>query len=138
MKFITLLAMAFSLYGFAAQAHPETTGKEIIEDMEALALKCVVHPYTLNREGEKVYSELRNTCPQIEVIDASTAQVLVKGEVFQVVLKESEDSDGGDLDHVLVYNLSGQMVAQKNNVLAFDNILIGLAGGKHDFQEVAQ
>lgn len=138
MKLVSALAIAISCFGYSAFARPETTGKEIVNEMEDLALKCVVRPYTLSRDGSKVYSDLRNTCPQIQVIDQATAQVLVKGEQFRVVLKESEDSDGGDLDHILVYNLEGRLVAQQLNVLAFDNILMGLAGGKHEFQEVQE
>ncbi|MGE5086319.1 MAG: hypothetical protein ACM3MG_08485 [Bacillota bacterium] len=138
MKLVSALAIAISFVGASALARPETTGKEILNEMEDLALKCVVRPFTLARDGSKVYSDLRNTCPQIQVIDSVTARVLVKGEQFQVVLKESEDTDGGDLDHVLVYNLEGRLVAQQLNVLAFDNILMGLAGGKHGFQEVQE
>lgn len=138
MKLVSALAIAISLLSFSAFARPETTGREILSEMEYLALKCVVRPYTVSRDGSKIYSDLRNTCPQIQVLDSVTAQVLVKGQQFRVVLKESEDSDGGDLDHVLVYNLEGRLVAQQLNVLAFDNILMGLAGGKHGFQEVQE
>lgn len=126
------------LSGTIGFARNETTGHELMKDIETLAMKCIVRTYSLNKDGAKVYSDLKNVCAQIQVLDSKTAHVQVDNQVFKVVLRESDDADGGDLDHVLAYDLNGQLVGQKLNVVAYDNILLGLAGGKTNFVEVEE
>lgn len=137
MKLHSALLLSVSLMGFSAWARPETSGKELVEDIQTLALKCIVRSFSVT-DGQKTYGALKNTCPQIQVLDTKTAHVTVDNDVYEVVLRESDDADGGDLDHVLVYDKTGKMVGQKLNVLAFDNILLGLAGGKTSFMEVEE
>lgn len=122
--------IAISFIGFSAMARPLTTGKKIVQDIQTLAEKCVVHPFSINKAGQKVYAPLKNTCSQIVVLDEKTAHVTVDNDTFEVILAESEDADGGDLNHVLVYAQDGHLVGQKLNVLAFDNLLLGLLGGR--------
>jgi hypothetical protein len=129
MKLRSIVFVVVSFLGLSAFANvPDTTGKKIVADIQSLALKCVVQTYTV-QSGKKVYASLKNTCSQIEVLDQQSAHVTVDNQTFKVVLVESADADEGDLDHVLVYDLSGKLVGQKLNVLAFDDILLGLAGG---------
>ena len=136
MKAHAAVLLAVSFGGLTASASM-TTGKKIVQDIQTLALKCVVHPFSI-QEGKKVYAPLKNTCSQIVVLDEKTAHVTVDNETFEVVIHESEDSDGGDLDHVLVYNQEGQLVGQKLNVVAFDNVLLGMLGGRSDFPEIEE
>ncbi len=134
-------AIVFSvslLLGTTCFAHTETSGHELLSDLQTLAIKCVVRTYSVNGDGKKVYTTLKNVCSQIVVSDPATAHVQLDNETFVVVIRESDDSDGGDLNNVLVYNANGQLVAQKLNVVAFDNILMGLSGGKLNFSEVEE
>ncbi len=124
------------LFGTTCFARPETSGHKLMRDIQTLALKCIVHNYSVSNEGSKLFTSFMNTCPQIKIQDKATALVYLKNETFTIVLRESENSDGGDLNHVLVYNSDRQMVAQRLNVLAFDNIFLGLSGGRSDFAEM--
>jgi hypothetical protein len=107
---------------------------EFWQKLNTLVAQCTVKPYSLV-QGVKTYGSLRSFCQEIQV-NGDHASFVLDGEQFSARIEESEDSDGGDLDNVYVQNSSGAVIAQRHNVLAYNDILLGLAGGNVDSKEV--
>ena len=102
--------------------------------LNALVAQCAVKPYSLVR-GMKTYGPLRSSCQELQA-NGDRAVFVLEGETFSARIVESADSDGGDLDDVYVQNSQGAVIANRHNVLAYDDILLGLAGGNVDSEEV--
>src|SRR6476620_8206279 len=85
-----------SLLGSFSWARPQSYGHVLLEEISDLAQKCIIHPYRLDPQGEKVYSDYRNLCPQIRLITSTKALVGIRNNLVVVVLKEEQNSDGGD------------------------------------------
>lgn len=102
--------------------------------LNALVAQCSVKPYSLV-QGVKTYGPLRSSCQELQT-NGNRATFVLEGETFFARIEESADSDGGDLDNVYVQNSQGSVIANRHNVLAYDDILLGLAGGNVDSEEV--
>jgi hypothetical protein len=133
--FIGLITI--SLLG-AAIAHADTPpvqeSPEFWNKVNTLVAQCTVKPYALV-QGVKTYGSLRSTCRELQV-SGDQASFILDGEQFSARIEESADSDGGDLDNIYVQNSNGAVIAQRHNVLAYNDILLGLAGGNVDSKEV--
>lgn len=108
----------------------------ILSEITDLAHQCVVQPYTYNRMGKRQTLRLQSHCTEIQSSDPMHADLYLKGQHYRAVLAESADSDGGDLDHLSILNDQGQVMATRQNVAAFNEILIALAGGDTGFPEL--
>lgn len=110
---------------------------ELLRDLARLTRRCVVRPFKRDLQGNRVYLPLRSVCEELTV-DAKGAQVQHEGRFLRAFLSESEDSDGGDLAHLFVIDAKGEVLAAHRNVVAFDDVLVALAGGFNDFQLVRE
>lgn len=133
-RFIFICALGFVFSGFA-QAE-EINGTKIFKDLKDLTLRCVVEPYIVNARGEKMTGPLKSICKEIQESRHGGVDVSIRGTVLHAVLVDSENSDGGDLNHLLVVDSRGNVVAEQKEILAFDNIFIALAGGDTNFRQV--
>lgn len=134
----TAIAVAL-LIGQTAFAAPQGASyRGILGDLRNLTEKCVVRPYTVNRYGEKVLLPLQSTCQELIVTSERQATLILAGQNFYAEVIESQDSDGGDLTHLIIRNTHGRVIATRRNVLAFGNVLIGLVAGQENFPEVRQ
>ncbi|MDR3607630.1 MAG: hypothetical protein P4M08_09645 [Oligoflexia bacterium] len=140
-NFGSLLAMSLAVAAttaWGAQVTSRSNDRELLQDLRNLTLKCVVRPYTIDAQGAKIALPLRSICSELVVTAPETATIQIENQVFTAELTESEDSDGGDLDHLTIRNDEGQIVAQRRNVAAFDDILIALAAGSENFPDVLE
>ena len=53
---------------------------------------------------------------------------MIDGEWLKAVITESAESDGGDLNDLIIYNLKGEILATKTNIAAFDSVIVAMAG----------
>jgi hypothetical protein len=131
-----LMAAAVLPLFLSVSSHAGTTA-DLLNAVQALALKCVVRPVVVDpRTGRGMYGQPRSTCVELQVLDtrhdpAAVARAVLWLDRYQVkaVLTMSELSDGGDLDHLFLYDAFDRLVAKRENIPAFGNILIALAGG---------
>ena len=115
-----------------------TETQNLLAELKDLALRCVVQPVVRTAAGHKEYGPLKSVCSELQETRNGGAIIMIRGEKLRAVLIEADESDGGDLDHLIVTNSKGDVVAQRKNVLAFENVFIALAGGNQNFREVDQ
>ncbi len=122
----------------AAEVGPLSYGSRLIEDLSYVAGKCVVRPFVMKPDGTRAYQEPRSLCAEIRPLESGRAIIVLNGQRFIAEVLESDLSDGGDLNHLLIRNTQGSIVARRTNVAAFGNVLIALAGGEDRILEVRE
>lgn len=136
-QYSSLIFIVVSILG-AAMAHADVPSVQESPDfwkkLNNLVSQCAVKPYTVV-QGVKAYGPLRSLCQELHA-EGNQAEFVLDGETFSAQMQESADSDGGDLDDISVQNSQGAAVAQRQNVLAYDDVLLGLAGGDVNSREV--
>jgi hypothetical protein len=100
-----------------------------------LVSRCSMQPYQTDSRGRRIVLNRVSTCPEIQVLENGAA-LEVEGFWYFGFMTESADSDGGDLFDVFVKDASDSIVAYRFNVPAFEDILVGLAGGDHAIASV--
>ena len=105
-----------------------------LQNVQQLVRSCVVRPYRIEN-GKKVYGFLKSNCVQVRTFGKAAEFALGKTP-FIAILEESPDADGGDLDNIVIKNALGTPVASLTNVLAFGDILLGLAGADVELPEL--
>lgn len=105
------------------------------DEVHDFVKKCAVQPYVEQGEGQKSFLPLKSICKELTV-NGSRAKFTLKGHQFRATLFDSEFSDGGDINDVVVKDAAGGIVAERNSVLAFGDVLLGLAGGDNNFPQV--
>lgn len=118
------------LYSAFAHAEMADAKKELLLDIKEEALKCITQQVSLTNQTEEV-TAYKSSCTTIRLLTPTTAQVFIDNEWFSLEIKESELSDGGDLDDLFVYNSKNQLVATRENVAAYDSIVMAMAPGAH-------
>ena len=68
-------------------------------------------------------------CRSIQVMDASLVRFELDGERYVAMIRDSEDSDGGDLNDVIAINESGSCIAKLHNVPAYGDPVSALRSG---------
>lgn len=144
MKLNQLMSKALVVSGIALSAATPSLAssddlsgsqKELLREMKELTLRCVVQFYTVDRDGNKVLQAPKSLCDELWS-DGRIAFIRLGERKYRAELDESPNADGGDLDDLTIKNNRGQIVAQRFNVLAFDNVLIALAGGTDQFVQI--
>jgi hypothetical protein len=130
----TIFALVASISSAMAPSLSHADDNVFWQDVRDLLLKCAVQPYAVNANGRRVYGPLKSRCSEVQVTDAG-ARFSLNGETYVAQLKESEQSDGGDLFDVTVLDSKGQVFAVRNCALAFGDVLLGLAGRDEGFDE---
>jgi hypothetical protein len=125
MKMIALFSVF--LISVASHASSHSLESKLLSSVHALGKSCIAFSYdTQDMTGNEtvVY---KNSCPQIQMIDdMSAALQLGKTQLF-VMLLDSKDSDGGDLNDLAIFDANGKLLAKEANILAFGNLLRALA-----------
>ncbi len=109
--------------------------RELLQDIAALTEKCVVRPFVIQANGTKELLPLESVCNELVQISKNKVELIIEGKYFMAVLSESTEADGGDLDDLLVYDHHKHLVADRKNVLAFDEVFVAMTGGKENFKE---
>ena len=113
-----------------------TQNNSLLRSIKKLTLECVVQPCRVISSGERICGELKSVCSELQPDRPGRAKLLMNGTTLHAFIMESEDSDGGDLNHLIIVNRKAAVVAERRNVLAFDNIYMALAGGNSEFIQV--
>lgn len=94
-----------------------------------LVQRCSVQPIRADQNtGRIVAGPLRSTCPELQVTGHQIRFAI--GETRYVAdVTVSHDSDGDDLNDVIVIDDKGAFIGARKNVLAFNDPLLALAGG---------
>jgi hypothetical protein len=107
-------------------------------EIKDLTLRCAVQPYALDEAGNRIYAPIRSNCASSELeISGRQARFSLEGNAYVATLEDSEDADQGDLNHLRIADsVTGAIVAEAENVLAFGEVAIALVGGDDRFVEV--
>jgi hypothetical protein len=138
MKQVLIAVFLTVASGAQAQELAPMQANRFWNDVRALVVQCAVRPYTVEN-GEKVFDDLRSKCAELQVQDSNAIFSLSRdfnGERFVAVLEESPYSDGGDLDNLIIKDATGEVIARRENVPAFGDILVALAGGEVQSSEL--
>jgi hypothetical protein len=134
-KMMTAAVVAATLFAPALNARASDSAQPTT-DVQALAqtaLQCLEQPYGLTRSGRKVMGTLRSRCAHV-VISQDRAVIDLLGRSFTVLIKDSETSDGGDLNDLFVQYDSREdhEVQVAKNVLSFGDpaLALVLASGR--------
>jgi hypothetical protein len=112
----------------------DPSSASFLESVQQLVRSCVVRPYSVT-DGKKTYGFLKSRCSNVQTHGA-WAEFSLGNTKYVASLEESLDSDGGDLDNIDIKDLNGAVVAHLSNVLAFGDILLGLAGANVELPEL--
>ena len=136
-----IVGMAIATPAFAQTANQATllsiTGNhEILQDVKELVTKCAVEilnqPSSLaisNRQSNPVLG-FQSVCPSLQIVNRQQAMIYIENQWYVAVIYESEEADGGDLNNMSLYNYStGQLVASRTNVAAYNQVVLAMAGG---------
>jgi hypothetical protein len=121
----TLLALMVLLSSSTALAN------DFWKSIHDYVINCAVQPYAV-RENRKIFSTLRSTCIDFRVY-GTTAQFVLNGIKYRASLYESDASDDGDLDFLIVESQDGTIHEEKDFIPSFGDIILALAGGDDNF-----
>lgn len=133
-KTILIISSLFLTLGFAKDMSPK---KELLDDIKAETKKCAVQIITTQTDNSngKIIG-FKSVCNSLVIVSASESHILIDGEWLIAKITESKESDGGDLDDLIITNQAGKVLATKSNVPAYDNIIVAMAGdGDFDGKE---
>ena len=106
--------------------------KELLSDNKEETKKCAVHITTNDTETNTSVVGYKSNCNTLVIISNSEAHLLIDDEWIIAKIKESAESDGGDLDDLVITDLKGKILATKTNVPAYDYVIVAMAGDDLD------
>ena len=116
-----------------SRAQASDVKRELLLDLKEEATKCVVE-IVKNSSGKSEVLGYESSCTTFKIVSNSLAQVYIDGQWYNIEIKESAASDGGDLDDMYVTNSTGKLVAQKSNVAAYDSVIAAIVGADNDLK----
>lgn len=123
---IAVLSIAsFSHSAEAASGRGEST---FWKEVRKLVNRCAIQPVVVRENGRQVIEALESTCSEIQVFDEG-AELVLNGKKYFAYIRDSKFADYGDLNDVEVQDMHGSLVARRNNIPAFGDVLLALAGG---------
>ena len=125
---ITSLLLASAFYSNLSFAQLAEAKKELLLDIKEETKKCVIQFISINNKDKDVIG-YESTCPSLVILNNQKARILIDNELFSVEVKESDKSDGGDLDDMFIYNSKHQLVAFRADVAAYDSVIMAMAPG---------
>lgn len=125
------VVLLFSVFVFAAEK-PDANFQqaEFLHDIKSEVKKCVIMSVSPNENHIQVRS-FESTCSTLKLLSDKQAQIFIENNWYNATLVESPESDDGDLDNLEIRDKTGQLVAVRNNVPAFDSIVLAMTGGDH-------
>lgn len=91
------------------------------QEVRALVKRCSV----VSQDAER----LQSICASEVQTFSNGAQLRLNDRNYFAYIRDSEESDGGDLNDITVQDARGRTVAERKNVPAFGDVLLGLMGG---------
>lgn len=118
-----ILILSCLVLSFTAFSKDLSSKKELLKDIKEETKKCVVRSTT---NGQDI--GFKSVCNTLVIVSSDEAHLLIDGEWIAAKIKESPESDGGDLDDLVITDSKGKVLATKTNVPAYDNVIIAMAG----------
>jgi hypothetical protein len=126
-----LIVVSLFLVSFPAFA--EKTFSQSVHDF---VMDCAVQPYHYD-QGGKIFSKLKSVCADLQV-SADQATFKLDGKVYRAQIFDSPQSDDGDLNDIIIKGEDGRVVQTLYYIVAFRDVILGLAGGDNNFPEVEE
>jgi hypothetical protein len=137
-RFSVAVAVSFLLtLSSLAQADPsekDVSPAGFWDGLITLASQCAVVPYTVVH-GTKVLGMARSQCSDL-ILKANELDFTLFGQSFAAQVQDSADSDGGDLNDLVVTDSQGNVIIQKSEILAYGDVIQALVGAKVQLKEV--
>lgn len=130
MKILILMALCFS--SFSVFSKDLEGKKELLSDLKEETKKCAVQIVATKPTADN--SEVvgfKSVCTSLVIVSQAEARLYIDGEWVVATIKESTESDGGDLDDLYITNDQGKILATKTNIPAYDSVIVALVGGEH-------
>jgi len=102
-------------------------GINLIELREKI-IQCVAQPVKELQNGRRQAFPMVSRCSDLTLRSPQEAVLNFKGEVFTLVLNDSEESDGGDLNDLMILNSKSQVIFEIKGVLGFRDVLYAIVG----------
>lgn len=135
-RFQTLAVGLFAALAFVpAHADYGIAAEKAFSEIHEVALRCVVRPVVYSANGKKTLMAPQSICPEVQQDSLGSVTILMNGYAYRVVIQPSIYADNGDLANLYLYDHRGQMIAQRNNIPAFGNVLYTLIGSRERFAE---
>ena len=128
-KILMIVSCILSVTVFAKDL---SSKKELLSDIKEETKKCSVKITTDDVEANTNVIGYKSTCNTLVIVSNSEARLLIDGEWIIAKIKESAESDGGDLDDLIITDLKGKVLATKTNVPAYDYVIVAMAGNDLD------
>jgi hypothetical protein len=106
------------------------------EQLREFALNCAEQPYAFTNTGKKVVTVLRTTCPDDLKVEGRMARFVLNHEEYVAHVFDSRESDGGDLNDLIIQDRTGSVVAHRQYILAFGDVVLAMAAGDDSFRMV--
>jgi len=135
-QFLPVFFLGFFISSVAAPIPQAKADSFSWPSLQRLLKRCVVIPTGEVEPGYFQTTNWASTCPRELKVTNSTAWFHLNGTEYQATMTDSLYSDGGDLNDVIVRTLQGTEVGRRENVLAYGDILLALAGGDENFPRV--
>lgn len=126
-----LAALAF----IPARADYGIAAEKAFAEIHEVALRCVVRPVVYSSNGKKTLLAPQSICPEVQQDSSASVTILMNGYAYRAVIQPSIYADNGDLANLYLYDHRGQIIAQRNNIPAFGNVLYTLIGSRERFAE---
>jgi hypothetical protein len=131
--FSTIIVFIFSSLTFAIETpvlapNIANSPKEILSDVKAEVKKCAIMTLKSEQDHTNIRS-FESTCKSLVLISESQAQVYIENIWYTASIIESEAADSGDLDDMELRDSTGNLIATRKNVPAFDSIVLAMTGG---------
>ncbi|MGK5083867.1 hypothetical protein WDW37_11245 [Bdellovibrionota bacterium FG-1] len=99
----------------------------LLSQLAIKAVECTQQPFSFNQVGHKRYQPIESHCADL-IISGDRAEFRLDGHSYTLVVKENENSDGGDLNDVYLQydSREDQEVLIQQAVLAFNDPIVGL------------
>lgn len=123
-KIIVFVMCVFSTFGYSKNISAK---KELLADIKSETKKCAVQFIDSSVDNGKVLG-FKSVCTSLVIISENEAHILIDGEWLIAKISESKESDGGDLDDLVISDAKGKVLAKKSNIPAYDNIIVAMAG----------
>ncbi|OFZ82163.1 MAG: hypothetical protein A2583_07580 [Bdellovibrionales bacterium RIFOXYD1_FULL_53_11] len=116
-------------------ASPGATSQNFKKDVHDFVVRCAVQPYHYGHGGRKIVTPVKSICKELVIAD-NHARFVIGGAPYSAILFDSEYSDGGDINDLIIRDRSLRIVADWRHIPAFGDVALALAGGTDDFKQV--
>lgn len=105
--------------------------KYLFIQLQKHVAECVEKNATsVSEDGKSI--GFRVKCQDVRLLSANQMLVKYGGQIYSIILSESAESDGGDLNDLRIYDSRSNLVVSKDNVLAFNNVVAALVGFRNE------